>query len=69
MSALAKAGRAVWEFVVGDDWRVALGVAVALGLVAALVALGLNAWWLMPPAVLGLLGWSVLRVAARSRHG
>ena len=67
MSFLARAGEAIWNFVVGDDWRIALGVAVAIALVAGLVQLGVNAWWLMPVAVLGLLGWSVRRAADPSR--
>jgi hypothetical protein len=66
VSVIARAARAVWDFVVGDDWRVALGVAVALALLAGLVALGVNAWWLMPPAALALLAWSVLRAARAS---
>ena len=67
MSFLARAGEAIWNFVVGDDWRIALGVAVAIALVAGLVQLGVNAWWLMPVAVLGLLGWSVWRAADTAR--
>jgi hypothetical protein len=63
VSFLARAGEAIWNFVVGDDWRIALGVAVAIALVAGLVQLGVNAWWLMPVAVIGLLGWSVRRAA------
>jgi hypothetical protein len=55
----------VWDFVVGDDWRTALGVAVALALTAVLVEAGVSAWWVMPVAVLALLGLSVRR-AARS---
>jgi len=51
----------VWEFVVGDDWRTAVGVVVALGAVAALAAAGVAAWWLMPPAVLALLALSLRR--------
>jgi hypothetical protein len=52
----------VWEFVVGDDWRVALGVVVALGAVALLAGVGIYAWWLMPPAVMLLLALSLRRV-------
>jgi hypothetical protein len=40
-----------WDFVVGDDWRLAAGLAVALALTALLVDEGLPAWWLMPVAV------------------
>jgi hypothetical protein len=54
---------AVWEFVVGDDWRTAIGVVVALGLTAILAAAGLSAWWVMPFAVLGLLALSIRRAA------
>jgi hypothetical protein len=53
-----------WDFVVGDDWRVALGVVVALGSTALLVAAGVNAWWLMPAAVAAVL-WLSLRRASR----
>jgi hypothetical protein len=54
---------AVWEFVAGDDWRTAVGVALALALTALVAAAGISAWWVMPPAVLGLLWLSVLRAA------
>ena len=50
-----------WDFIVGDDWTVAAGVAVALGLVAILVDQGVNAWWLLPLAVALLTGISVWR--------
>jgi hypothetical protein len=50
-----------WDFVVGDDWRTALGVAVAIGATAALVAAGVDAWWLMPVAVAVVLALSLRR--------
>jgi hypothetical protein len=52
-----------WEFVVGDDWRTALGVLLALSLTALLADAGVSAWWVMPPALVGLLAISVWRVA------
>ncbi|HTA11782.1 MAG TPA: hypothetical protein VK765_00075 [Solirubrobacteraceae bacterium] len=55
----------VWEFVVGDDPWTALGVVLALSLTAAVAAAGTSAWWVMPPAVLGLLALSVWRAARR----
>jgi hypothetical protein len=55
----------LWGFLVGDDWRTALGVVLALIAVAGLAEAGISAWWLMPPAVLSLLALSVAR-AARS---
>jgi hypothetical protein len=56
---------AVWEFVVGDDWPTAIGVALALALTALLAALGISAWWVMPLSVLALLALSIRR-AVRS---
>ena len=55
---------AVWEFVVGDDWRTAIGVVVALAITALLADAAISAWWVMPVAVLGLLAFSI-RGAAR----
>jgi hypothetical protein len=63
MSMLARWGIAVWDFVVGEDWRTALGVVLAFGVVAGVAATGAAAWWVMPPAVLLLLGLSVRRAA------
>jgi hypothetical protein len=55
----------VWEFVVGDDAWTALGVVLALSLTAAVATAGTSAWWVMPPAVAGLLALSVWRAARR----
>ena len=54
-------GRFWWDFVVGDDWLVAAGLAVALGLTWLLAHHGVNAWWLLPGAVVLLLAGSVWR--------
>jgi hypothetical protein len=59
----------VWEFVVGDDWRIAIGVALALALTAIVAAVGIPAWWVMPLAVLGLLALSVRRAARGASRG
>jgi hypothetical protein len=58
----------VWEFVVGDDWRTALGVVLALALTALLAAAAISAWWIMPLAVIGLLALSIRR-AGRDASG
>ena len=55
-----------WEFVVGDDWRVATGVAVGVGLTWALSHHGIDAWWLLPLAVALLLAVSVRRATRRA---
>jgi hypothetical protein len=53
-----------WDFVVGDDWRVAVGVALALALTAVLATTSVPAWWVLPLAVAAVL-WLSLRRAAR----
>jgi hypothetical protein len=55
--------RFLWDFVVGDDWRIAAGVVVALGVTAAIAGTTVAAWWVLPVAVLLLLGASVWRAA------
>ena len=52
-----------YDFVIGDDWHMAAGVVLALAATAALVAAGVNAWWLMPAAALALLSYSLWRFA------
>jgi hypothetical protein len=60
----------VWTFVVGDDWRTAVGVALALGVTAIVASADVAAWWIMPPAVLVLLALSLRRAArGASRRG
>jgi len=53
-----------WNFVVGDDWRAALGLAIALGVTYALAHEGVNAWWLLPVGVVVVLVASVWREAS-----
>ena len=52
-----------WDFVVGDDWRVAVGIALALGLTAVLATTWASAWIVMPLAVAAVLWLSLRRVA------
>ena len=63
MRYLVDFARFWYDFIVGDDWTVALGVLVALIITLALARAGMGAWWLMPLAVLGLLTFSVRRAA------
>ncbi len=65
MRRVAAFGHFWWEFVVGDDWRAAAGIAVALGITAALAAADVAAWWFLPLAVAAVL-WLSLRRAAVS---
>jgi hypothetical protein len=58
--------RFLWDFVVGDDWRIAAGVVVALGVTAIVAGTTAAAWWVLPLVVAGVLTASVWRVG-RSR--
>jgi hypothetical protein len=55
-----------YDFVIGDDWRGAAAVVLALVLTAVLVHVaGLNAWWLLPLAAIAALGWSLRRAVSK----
>jgi hypothetical protein len=61
VSRVRSFGRFWWDFVVGDDWRVAAGLALALGLTYLSTHKGVDAWWLLPVAVALLLAGSLRR--------
>ena len=50
-----------WDFIVGDDWRIAAAVIVALGGTATLARTSVAAWWLLPVAVAAILVFSLWR--------
>jgi hypothetical protein len=52
-----------WDFVVGDDPLAAAGIGLAIGVTAILAHNGINAWWLMPPAVAVVLALSLRRAS------
>jgi hypothetical protein len=59
-----------WEFVIGDDWRVAAGLAVAIGIVALLAReVHVSSWWLLPLAVAGVLYMSLRRAITAAEAG
>ena len=66
MSRLGAFAHFWWDFVVGDDWLVAAGVVLALGLTALIAHGDVTAWWLMPLAVVALLVLSLRRAARRA---
>ncbi|MDN5917957.1 MAG: hypothetical protein L0I76_23155 [Pseudonocardia sp.] len=57
-----------YDFVVGDDWRVAVGVVVALAVTTVVARTGVAAWWILPATAAVLLAASLWR-AARARPG
>jgi hypothetical protein len=50
-----------YDFVVGDDWWVALGVVVALADTYGISATSIPTWWILPAAVAILLPLSLWR--------
>jgi hypothetical protein len=56
-----------YDFIVGDDWTVAVGVVVFLAVTGALTHARVNAWWLLPVAAAALLAVSLLRGARAAR--
>jgi membrane protein implicated in regulation of membrane protease activity len=56
-----------YDFVVGEDWTLALGVAAALVGTWALSRTQVPGWWVLPAAVALLLTLSVWRGAPRGR--
>ena len=66
MKYLRSFGLFWWNFVVGDDWRVAAGLAVALFMTWLLEHNDTSAWWLLPVAVGLVLAESVRREARKS---
>src|SRR5260370_11036438 len=66
MTFLRNFGAFWYNFIIGDDWHIAATVVVALVLTALLVHGSIAAWWVLPLAVVGSLGMSLL---ARVRGG
>lgn len=66
MRRLRAFGAFWYDFVVGDDWSVALGVVIALGVTYALSKTSVPVWWLVPLAVAVLLPVSLLRAVRQS---
>ena len=58
-----------YDFVVGDDWLIAVGVLVGLALTCGLSRIAFPAWWLLPVSLLLLLPLSLWRAARRGSGG
>jgi hypothetical protein len=55
-----------YDFIIGDDWMIAAGVVTALAVSTLLARRELNAWWVMPVAVVAMLVVSLWRETRRS---
>jgi hypothetical protein len=66
MTPKLRAFGAFWyDFLIGDDWRVAIGVVLALAATAAVSRTKVSSWWITPAAVALLLGMTVWRATRR----
>jgi hypothetical protein len=52
-----------YDFIVGDDWRVAVAVVVALAVTSGVSTTSIPAWWVLPATVVIMLPLSLWRVA------
>jgi hypothetical protein len=59
MKWLTQFGKFWYDFIIGDDWRIAAGVVVTVAAVFIAAHHGFNWWWLLPFAVALLLVVSV----------
>ena len=57
--------RFLYEFIVGDDWTVAVAVLAGLVVSAVLNANHIVAWWLMPIVAIVMTGISIRRLHPR----
>ena len=55
----------LYDFVIGDDWRIAAAVAVGLAVTYAVSQTTVPSWWVMPAVVVVLLPASLWRATRR----
>ena len=66
MIARLRAFGAFWyDFIIGDDWRVAAVVVAALAITFGVSKTSIPAWWVLPVAVALVLPWSLWRARRR----
>ena len=67
LSWIVAVPRFLYDFIVGDDWTVAVAVAVGLIVSAILNSNHIPAWWLIPLIVVLMLGVSLRRGSRTKR--
>jgi hypothetical protein len=65
MPWLRRFGAFWFDFVVGDDWRCAVAVVIALALTGLASAIGVPSWWILPAAVVVVFPFTLWRAARR----
>ena len=55
-----------YDFIVGDDWRIAIGAGLALAVSALAVHANIAAWWVLPLSTLVILVTSLLHASRRT---
>ena len=66
MNALKTFALFWYDFIVGDDWKLAGGAVASIALVFFATHHGVNAWWLPPIAVAVLLSISLAHASWRA---
>jgi hypothetical protein len=64
---IRKFGQFWYDFIVGDDWRLAVGVVVVLLVTDVLSHAGVAMWWFIPVAICALVGVSLRHAVKDSR--
>ena len=67
MRYLKQFGLFCWDFVVGDDWRLAGSAIASVGLSFLLAHVGMNVWWMLPILTVAAMALSVGMVARSAR--
>ena len=68
MKRLRTLGAFLYDFVVGDDWTVAVAVAIGLAITYGVSHTSAPVWWMVPTGVLVVLPVSLWRATRRSRR-
>ncbi len=68
MRLLAQFGRFWYDFIVGDDWTIAVAVVIAVAVTAVLAHRGWNVWPIVPVGVTLILAVSCRREARARRR-
>jgi hypothetical protein len=67
MTKIRRFGRFWYDFVVGDDWTIAVAVAIAVGATVGISHIGAPDWFLLPLVVVAVLGTSIWHATRAAR--